>query len=383
MLVSSHVLHEVESMTSSSVVLIYQGRVRAHGTIAEIRAYLEKYPHKMLLRSPRARELARELMALESVVAVRLEEESVHLETLRPEELYETLPRLGSRRGHRHRGVGPGRREPRRDLRVPRLMIHLRGLFIVAAHAARSVFSGKRLLVLLGLAALPLLLLLFVPLENGYLPAGAFQWAILMLMLQVTVPVSALLLGVGVIGDEIEGRTITYLFTRPVGRGTLYLGRLLGLGAAWSLLFAVVSTIGLHARPIEPDPVAADLVRPIWIGILGFFAYLSAFAFVRMVFKRALLAGMVYIVALDGAISKAVAIGANKLSIWHYMYLVHIEPYGEARRIPGFRSLARSIAPGETAEGAIWVLAGIAVVSTLLGMWMTRSKEYPVAGAVA
>ena len=92
-LVSSHVLHEVEAMTDR-VVLIYQGRVRAHGTIELIRGFLDRYPYKVLVRSPRARELSRELLALESVVGVRLEEDRIHLETHRPAELYERLPGL-------------------------------------------------------------------------------------------------------------------------------------------------------------------------------------------------------------------------------------------------------------------------------------------------
>ncbi|MHC4954255.1 MAG: ABC transporter ATP-binding protein [Planctomycetota bacterium] len=92
-LVSSHVLHEVEAMTSS-VVLIYQGRVRADGTIDDIRSYLDRYPHRILLRSPRARELARALLELESVLSVKLDGDRIHLETRHPDELYDLLPRL-------------------------------------------------------------------------------------------------------------------------------------------------------------------------------------------------------------------------------------------------------------------------------------------------
>ena len=92
-LVSSHVLHEVESMTQS-VVLIYQGRVRAHGTIEDIRSFLDRYPYKVLVRSNRARDLSRELMALDSVVGIRLERDRIHVETNRPDQLYELLPNL-------------------------------------------------------------------------------------------------------------------------------------------------------------------------------------------------------------------------------------------------------------------------------------------------
>ena len=101
-LVSSHVLHEVEAMTSS-VVLLYRGRVRAVGSLKEIRAHLNDYPHKILLRSPQARELARILLQQEAVVAVRLDrdhDDLLHLETHDPDALYDWLPELVLDHGH-------------------------------------------------------------------------------------------------------------------------------------------------------------------------------------------------------------------------------------------------------------------------------------------
>ena len=100
-LVSSHVLHEVESMTHE-VILLYRGRVRAVGTMEEIREHLNDYPHKILLRSPRPRDLARALMEQPRVVAVRIDrdhDDHVHLETHDPEALYAELPRIVLERG--------------------------------------------------------------------------------------------------------------------------------------------------------------------------------------------------------------------------------------------------------------------------------------------
>ena len=91
-IVSSHILHEVEAMTST-VVLLYQGRVRADGTKEEIRGFLSDYPHKIRIRSPRARELATALLALEGTVGVRLDDGALTLETRDPNEVYDRLPR--------------------------------------------------------------------------------------------------------------------------------------------------------------------------------------------------------------------------------------------------------------------------------------------------
>ena len=92
-IVSSHVLHEVEAMTDQ-VLLLYQGMVLAEGTKQEIRAEMSRYPHKILLRSPRARDLARAALELPGVVGVAVEDGAVHLETTEPEAFYERLPRF-------------------------------------------------------------------------------------------------------------------------------------------------------------------------------------------------------------------------------------------------------------------------------------------------
>lgn len=92
-IVSSHILHEVEAMTDR-VILLYQGRVRAVGTREEIRGLLDKHPHQIRVQSPRARDLARALLGLQGVVGVRLDDGSVHVDTTDPEAVYDRLPHL-------------------------------------------------------------------------------------------------------------------------------------------------------------------------------------------------------------------------------------------------------------------------------------------------
>lgn len=92
-LVSSHILHEVEAMTRN-VLLLYQGRVLAQGTIEEIRSLLSRFPHKIVVRSPRSRDLARALLDVEGVVGVHLEDGSLHVDARQPEAVYDRLPRL-------------------------------------------------------------------------------------------------------------------------------------------------------------------------------------------------------------------------------------------------------------------------------------------------
>ncbi len=97
-LVSSHILHEVEAMTRE-LLLLYQGRVLAEGTVEEIRAYLNQYPHKIIVRAPRAREIAGHLLKLDGVSGVRIDNETLHIEAQNPDQLFDALPELVLQQG--------------------------------------------------------------------------------------------------------------------------------------------------------------------------------------------------------------------------------------------------------------------------------------------
>ena len=77
-LVSSHVLHEIESLTRE-IVLLHRGRVLAQGRIEEIRALLSRHPRRVELRARDARRLARAVLDLPGVRSIRLSEDGSSL----------------------------------------------------------------------------------------------------------------------------------------------------------------------------------------------------------------------------------------------------------------------------------------------------------------
>jgi ABC-2 type transport system ATP-binding protein len=71
-LLSSHVLHEVEDLTQE-ILLLHRGRLLARGNLGDVRALLSKHPRRVELVARRPRELARELIACEEVLSIRLD----------------------------------------------------------------------------------------------------------------------------------------------------------------------------------------------------------------------------------------------------------------------------------------------------------------------
>jgi ABC-2 type transport system ATP-binding protein len=91
--VSSHILHEVESMTRR-VLLIHNGRILAEGDVREIRDLMDEHPHTVSLRARDPRALARSVVSSPHVLSLAFgsEGEWITVQTARPEEFYSGLP---------------------------------------------------------------------------------------------------------------------------------------------------------------------------------------------------------------------------------------------------------------------------------------------------
>ena len=94
-IVSSHILHEIEAMTNK-IVLMQNGRILAEGHISDIRALIDKHPHNVYLRCNKPRLMASICAGFDDVASVKIEAqgESVVIETRKPDAFYSRLPGL-------------------------------------------------------------------------------------------------------------------------------------------------------------------------------------------------------------------------------------------------------------------------------------------------
>ncbi len=94
-LVSSHVLHEVEALTSN-VLVINNGRIVAEGDVHHIRELIDEHPHTVSVRAGEPRVLARELLAQDGVISLRFEPGRLIVETDKPDTFYTRLTELAA-----------------------------------------------------------------------------------------------------------------------------------------------------------------------------------------------------------------------------------------------------------------------------------------------
>ena len=93
-LLSSHILHEVEAMTST-ILLINNGRVVAEGDIREIRDLIERHPHQVRIDCDHPRELGSRILGSDDVLGVHIESShSLIVETNLPRRFFASLPRV-------------------------------------------------------------------------------------------------------------------------------------------------------------------------------------------------------------------------------------------------------------------------------------------------
>ena len=130
---------------------------------------------------------------------------------------------------------------------------------------------------------------------------GVFGIMIWVLFLRFVIPVLGVFYGTALMADEIEDKTITYLFTRPVPRGAVLVGKYLAYLACTSLVVlpSVMLVYFLLIRLHEIPGTFMQLVTDLALLFVGLAAYGAIFAFVGAFFKRPLVIGLVFVTAWE------------------------------------------------------------------------------------
>jgi ABC-type transport system involved in multi-copper enzyme maturation permease subunit len=182
------------------------------------------------------------------------------------------------------------------DLSIGEMLWSRRTVFMALIVSA-PVLIALFIRVLVGLGA-PLF-------ENTRMTGPAiFGMMIWIFYLRFTVPVLGVFYGTSLIADEVEDKTITYLFTRPISKGSVLVGKYLAYMA--STVFVVLPSVMLVYLLIVPMQGTLggsflDLVKDLILLALGLAVYGAVFAFIGAKFKRPLLIGLVFIFGWEQA----------------------------------------------------------------------------------
>lgn len=94
-IVSSHILHEIEAMTSN-ILLITNGRILAEGNVHQIRELIDTHPHTVHVKAADPRAIAARVLHDEGVTRIAFDEGTLTVETRQPDRFYQRLTELAA-----------------------------------------------------------------------------------------------------------------------------------------------------------------------------------------------------------------------------------------------------------------------------------------------
>src|SRR6185312_6624207 len=158
---------------------------------------------------------------------------------------------------------------------------------------------------------------------NGMTMAGPaiFGLMIWVFYLRFTVPVLGVFYGTSLIADEVEDKTITYLFTRPIPRGAVLVGKYLAyLVCTVFVVLPSVMLVYLLVVPMRGSLGGSfiDLIKDLVLLALGLSVYGAVFAFIGARFKRPLLVGLIFVFGWEQA-ALAFPGYLKKLTVAYYL----------------------------------------------------------------
>ncbi|MBK7643905.1 MAG: ABC transporter permease subunit [Planctomycetes bacterium] len=205
------------------------------------------------------------------------------------------------------------------------------------------------------------------------------------LFLQVVVPLVTLLAGQAVISREVDDRTITYLFSRPISRPAMFVGRALGALGFTALLLGAGALLLCYAASFAPQGLVPNPERfPLapWSGdgvvlpilgavLLGSLAYTLMFAALGVFTRHPMILGLLYTFAVEGFLSNLP--GSNQALTVQYYLRSWIAAHGAQgwSKLEGF-----GLADFQSPAGVLLRLGLLAALALALGSWRIRRKEF-------
>lgn len=146
------------------------------------------------------------------------------------------------------------------------------------------------------------------PRIDGRVMAGPaiFGTIIWWLYLRFIIPILAIYYGTSLIADEVEDKTITYLFTRPIPRGAVMVGKFLAYVVCTTMVvLPSVMLVYFLIVPLGGGSIAQTfpaLLKDLGLLALGLLAYGAVFAWVGARFKRPMATGLVFTFGWEQAV---------------------------------------------------------------------------------
>lgn len=259
----------------------------------------------------------------------------------------------------------------------------------------RQHARGRRWLVMALLFLLPAGLAMLIRGTAPQTPYELLEFLLAWMFIpQALLPLVALMYASGIIQDEQEEQTLTYLLVRPIPKWAIYVVKMLATLTTTTVLAAVFTMITYAAifagSGVDSENVAARCAVTVRIHVLAVVAYCCLFGLLSLITKRTLVIGIVYIAVVEGVLANlpfgvrlATVIYYTRVIAYRTMEFIHVRSGGsienlgadawqfDIRKDPDLLTHPQS-------STCYLVLLGASVVCTLLAAMLCSQREFHV-----
>jgi ABC-2 type transport system permease protein len=207
---------------------------------------------------------------------------------------------------------------------------------------------------------------------SGPVIFGLMIWVF---FVRFSVPILGVFYGTSLIADEVDDKTITYLYTRPIPRGGVLLGKYLAYMACTG--FVVLPSVVIVWMLVLPMGGSLgqgfpDLVIDLGLLALGLAVYGAVFAFIGAILRHPLLVGLIYVFGWETAVM-ALPGYLKRFSVAYYLQGLVPQAMPSDTAVSLVQSIFRETPPAS--ECLAW-MAIITAVCLWLAVRTVARREY-------
>lgn len=204
--------------------------------------------------------------------------------------------------------------------------VSLIALWTLYALTFRQHMHGRRWIIMGILFLLPagLAVLIRATAPNAPIMVSEFLLAF-MFIPQALLPLIALVYAAGIIQDEQEEQTLTYLLIRPIPRWAIYIVKLLATLTTTVLLTTVFTMMTYAAIYLGADSgginVPLRCLKAVAINAMSVSTYCCLFGLIGLYTRRALIGGIIYIGVIEGLLAN-LPFGLRLITVIYYTRII-------------------------------------------------------------
>jgi ABC-2 type transport system permease protein len=255
----------------------------------------------------------------------------------------------------------------------------------------RQHLHGRRWLVMAILFSLPVGLTILIRATADELPAKVTEMMIAFLLFpQALLPILALTYAAGIIRDEQEEQTLTYLLIRPIPRWAIFTVKMLATlstTATLTTLFTVLTFVAIYIGSDVPfDEASVRCLKTIVLHNLAVIAYCCLFGLVSLMTNWTLIAGILYTVLVEGLVAN-LPFGIRSITVIYYCRTIayqwmdfKVTNHGHTEDLAAdvWQIDPKTVGDMPSIQTCVTVLLVASLVFTVIGSLMCARREFHV-----